>query len=172
MTRPFAAAPPRFPALLVALLAACDTEPRPAPTVPDAGVTEAEPPRDAQAVIDYFPTKPLCTTEVGYPPVSGDGICSVQVPTPDASALDFAKLNLILRVGGARIAIFDHVADPAACGRLQAWYYDDASSPSALVLCEEACFLAGSDPDSQVELVSGCDTRCAQGDTRCAPSAP
>jgi hypothetical protein len=124
--------------------------------------------RDAQATVDYFPTDPLCAGEVAYPAVSGDGICALQVPSPDGSSVDFAKVNLVLRVGGARILVFDQVADSAACDGLQAWHYDDASNPVQLVLCPQACSLAGSDPDSQVQLLTGCDTRCAQSDTGCA----
>jgi hypothetical protein len=128
--------------------------------------------RDAQPATDHFPTKPLCASEVAYPPVSGDGICALQVPSLDGSAVDFAKVNLVLRVGGARILVFDQVADAEVCGGLQAWYYDDASNPSLLVLCPQACSLAGSDPDSQVQLLTGCDTLCTQTDTGCAPSTP
>jgi hypothetical protein len=163
--------------VLVMLFAACDSEPgspdaAPSDPLNDAAVGDVRRMPDVRTTVDYFPTQPFCASEVAYPPVSGDGICALQVPSPDAAPVDFAKMNLILRVGGARVVVFDHVADAAACARLQAWHYDDASYPAQLVLCPEACSLAGSDPDSQVELVVGCDTRCAPADTGCASAAP
>jgi hypothetical protein len=149
-------ATPRCSALLVVLLAACDTGPGPAP---DAALTDMQEMRDAQPTRDPFQTKPLCASEVAYPAVSGDGICALQVPSRDGSSLDFTKLNLVLRVGGARILVFDQVADSAACDGLQAWHFDDASKPAQLVLCPQACSLASSDPDSQVQLLTGCDSQ-------------
>jgi hypothetical protein len=161
----FASATSRRSVLLVLVCAACDTD-----TVPrlarDAALMNAaddaelaDPPemRDAHDAIDYFATEPLCESEVTSKSVGGDGICSVQVPSSDASSVDFGMVNLFLRVGGARIVLFQHVADLLACGALQAWHYDDASHPSQLVLCPEACLLAMSDPDTQIEIVLGCD---------------
>jgi hypothetical protein len=169
--------------LLVLVLAACDTDTRTEPestrdaalaNVGDDGALDDTPEmRDAQASpIAYFATKPLCASEVAAALVGGDGICSLQVPSPDASQLEFAKVNLILRVGGARVQVFEHVSDSIACGALQAWHYDDASNPARLVLCTEACALASSDPDTQIELVLGCDTRCVGADKRCETSSP
>lgn len=157
------------------LLAACDGGAGSLPDAADAadgGPASMEEVRDARTAIEHFPTTPLCVGEVAYPPVSGDGICSLQVPVADASSLDFAKMNLILRVGGARVVVFAQIADAASCARLQAWHFDDPENPAALVLCPEACSLAGSDPDSQVELVTGCDTRCAETGSICSSAAP
>ncbi len=176
MRNRFALATPRCSGLFVVVLAACDTDAGPTPdaalTAPDAALTNMDDMRDAQAAVDYFPTKPLCANEIAYPPVGGDEICALQVPSLDGSPLDLAKMNLVLRVGGARIMIFDHVADAGACDILQAWHYDDATNPTQLVLCPQACSLASSDPDSQVQLLIGCDTQCAQTDASCAPSTP
>jgi hypothetical protein len=111
---------------------------------------------------------PICADESAYPSVSGDSTCLLHIPSPDASALDFDKVNLTLRIGGARVLVFVRVADLAACGDLQAWHYDDAADPAQIVLCPRACDLTLSDPDSQLQVVVGCDTQCAETDAGCA----
>lgn len=168
MTSQFASATARCSTLLVLLVVACDTGSGAEPgSTLDAGLTDAaddaalDAPelRDAHAAIDYFATEPLCESEVETRPYGGVGICSLQVPTLDASSVDFAKVNMILRVGGARVQLFQHVDDALACGTRQAWHYDDASNPARLLLCPEACSVASSDPDTQIQIVLGCDTR-------------
>ena len=152
-------------ALLIVLLSACDPS---RGSAPDTGSSDAHPMRDAQVRIDDSSGKPICAEETAYPGVAGDSTCSLQAPAPDASAVDFGKVNLTLRIGGARVLVFIYVADPAACGDRQAWHYDDASDPSHIVLCPQACSLATSDPDSQLQVVVGCDSRCVQSDAGCA----
>ena len=161
VTTRFASTHLRHTASFVLLFSACDTNPESA-----ADAAPAHETCDAQVRIDDSSGKPICASETAYPGVTGDSTCSLPAP----SAADIDKVNLTLRIGGARVLVFNNVADAASCRDLQAWHYDAARNPSKIVLCPQTCSLATSDPDSQLQVVAGCDTRRAQTDAGCAPA--
>jgi len=84
--------------------------------------------------------------------------CEMVIPVPDAGKLDPLLVNVVYR-SGASEQVVPHVTDAAACEATPfAWYYDDASHPTRVILCPGACESIRSDSEGQVELLFGCGT--------------
>jgi len=84
--------------------------------------------------------------------------CEMVIPVADAGKVDPSLVNVVYRSGGTE-QVVPHVTDAAACEATPfAWYYDDASHPTRVILCPGACEAIRSDSEGQVELLFGCGT--------------
>ena len=89
--------------------------------------------------------------------------CEYAIPTPQAGAIDFNKVNVRTNSQGLAQDL-TYVASPDRCHPDNGgWYYDPApamgSKPARLVLCPASCARLRGDPAAQVDLVFGCATR-------------
>jgi hypothetical protein len=83
--------------------------------------------------------------------------CQYKIPAPTTGAtIDFAKVNVQFTVNG-KSTIFPQVADKAACPASgNAWYYDNNSAPTQILLCTSTCgqVTAG----GELDVLTGCQT--------------
>jgi hypothetical protein len=81
----------------------------------------------------------------------------VALTPPAGEELDFTKVNVNLTQNGTTTTI-GQVPDQGACPTDQAaWYYDNASSPTRINLCPNACNLVTSSGEgARVNVVVGC----------------
>lgn len=79
------------------------------------------------------------------------------VTPPDGMSLDLSTLNVRL-TEGTESTIIGRAESEAACPSDQhAWYYDNAGSPTSVMLCPSACELvANAAAGASVSIVGGC----------------
>ena len=85
--------------------------------------------------------------------------CEYEIPAPPGGML-FArdKVNVLYDQGQGAVPV-GYVASPAGC--LVAgygWHYDDAQSPTKIVMCPESCGLFSSLTNASIDIEFGCDT--------------
>ena len=51
------------------------------------------------------------------------------------------------------------VANAAACGTEPAWYYDNETMPTEILLCPTACTTVTADMSAQIQILAGCKPR-------------
>jgi hypothetical protein len=87
--------------------------------------------------------------------------CSYAIPAPPSGqTLDFSLVNVEYQPGngGARITL-GKTANAASCGAsAHAWYYDDATAPTSIVLCPSTCSTVEADATASVKIVLGCQS--------------
>lgn len=85
--------------------------------------------------------------------------CNWTLPTPpDGQTLDPTKVNVELTTNSNTNAL-GYVDTAAACGSsTDAWHYDDAATPTEIVLCPATCTEAQSADDAAVAIQFGCAT--------------
>ena len=78
---------------------------------------------------------------------------------PAGQTLDFGKVNVTLSDAQGKPTTIGQVEDKAACpDDVPAWYYDNPASPSAIVLCTNACSLVtDAATGSRVSVRVGCE---------------
>jgi hypothetical protein len=83
--------------------------------------------------------------------------CNYKIPAPQAgSTTDFTKVNVQFSSGGKK-TIFPQVASKAACPSSgNAWYYDNAASPTQIILCTATC--GAINVGGEVDVLTGCQT--------------
>ncbi len=86
--------------------------------------------------------------------------CSYQIPTPTTGMLNYAEVNVTYTAGnGTTSWTLPYVADKASCPALaNGWYYDNATNPTKIVLCDPTCSMVSADPDGEVDITLGCAT--------------
>lgn len=103
----------------------------------DPAQTEA----DFKAVIDGIRGVALsCNIEIPLPPVG-----SVFVPE---------KVNVVY---GSASSVERTLSYDPSCVAEDAWHYDDAASPSTIVLCTESCGLAQREASARLSVEFGCE---------------
>jgi len=80
------------------------------------------------------------------------------IQPPDGSILDLSTLNVQLTQGGTS-TIIANVAGMGDCPADDpAWYYDSPASPSAILLCQNACDLVtAAEEGATMNIVGGCE---------------
>jgi hypothetical protein len=85
--------------------------------------------------------------------------CAWEIPAPPSGeSLDPARVNVELAPPGERSIAVAKVADEAACGTADGWFYDDPSAPSSVVACPATCERIEAASDIRVNLLFGCAT--------------
>ncbi len=81
-------------------------------------------------------------------------------PPPMGQQPDFTKLNVQYTPGnGSPPVIMPNVANAAACpANGNAWYYDNPTAPTQVILCGGTCNEIKLDPMGKIDIVLGCTT--------------
>jgi hypothetical protein len=88
--------------------------------------------------------------------------CQYQLPTPMAGQmLDFTKVNVEYTPGGGGAAqTLPNVGDMSGCtANPTGWYYDNAASPTQILLCSNECTTVKADMNASIDVVLGCSTQ-------------
>ncbi len=83
--------------------------------------------------------------------------CTYAIPPPSGGKIDFDRVNVEFTVDEGDPLSLSRVAGPGACTTDLDWYYDDASPPTRLLLCETACETLNTKGGS-LDIVFGCAT--------------
>jgi hypothetical protein len=85
--------------------------------------------------------------------------CDFPVPAPKPGMdVDLSFINVNFTPSGGTPATLAQVANESACGDQPAWYYDDPSTPSRIVLCPTACTTVTADGMAKLDILLGCAT--------------
>lgn len=85
--------------------------------------------------------------------------CAWEIPAPPSGeSLDPARVNVELAPPEASAIAVANVADEAACGTADGWFYDDPAAPGSVVACPATCARLGAAQDIRVNLLFGCET--------------
>jgi hypothetical protein len=84
--------------------------------------------------------------------------CSFMIPPPPAGmTLDPSKVNVAFKAADPMKSFqIGQVGSRMACGAQGGWYYDNASNPRTVTLCEASCAQVNSSGDGGIELQFGC----------------
>jgi hypothetical protein len=76
---------------------------------------------------------------------------------PSSAESDPTKLAVTLTPKGAATQTLTQVTDVAKCGTIaNAWYYDNPTTPTKIILCPSTCTAANSVAETKVEALVGC----------------
>jgi hypothetical protein len=91
--------------------------------------------------------------------IEGEQIaCDLAIPAPPKGALDPGKVNVVYVPGdGSSPVTIGRVEGPAFCTH-GGWYFDDASAPTKVLLCDSTCSAVRTDVVAKLEIVLGCDS--------------
>jgi hypothetical protein len=82
--------------------------------------------------------------------------CELEIPAPGAGqTLDPDLVNVLYTAPDAAQVAIPRASAEAQCTGTSAWYYDDAESPTRIILCPEACTAA--QQGGALELAFGCE---------------
>lgn len=89
--------------------------------------------------------------------------CEIPIPDPgNGEVINPSKVNVSFTPGGGSAATLGNVANEAACGNNgAAWYYDDPTNPTKIILCPETCDSVQGDDQGKLNILLGCDTQPA-----------
>ncbi|HEY2746253.1 MAG TPA: vWA domain-containing protein [Polyangia bacterium] len=85
--------------------------------------------------------------------------CEFAIPDPPAGLLiDPTKVNVQFTDTSTEDLVY--VGDVSGCGKAptKGWYYDDATRPTKVILCDQACDVVRGSTNGQVNIVFGCST--------------
>jgi Mg-chelatase subunit ChlD len=83
--------------------------------------------------------------------------CQYKIPVPMTGSVDDSKVNVQFTPSGGKSELVPHVADAAHCPTTgDAWYYDNPSSPTQILLCTTTCGTVSS--GGEVDVLTGCQT--------------
>jgi hypothetical protein len=86
--------------------------------------------------------------------------CQYQIPAPKSGgALDYGTVNVQYTDGTGKVTTVPKVTDKGACPASgDAWYYDNNTKPTQIILCDSSCKVVTGDTKGQVSIVVGCAT--------------
>jgi len=86
--------------------------------------------------------------------------CQYQIPaSKSGGALDYGTVNVQYTDGSGKVTTVPKVADKNACPASgDAWYYDNPTKPTQIILCDSSCKVVTGDTKGQVSIVVGCAT--------------
>lgn len=83
--------------------------------------------------------------------------CTYQIPLPMTGTVDYTQVNVVFTPNGGQQLTIPKVANKLACPASgDGWYYDNATNPTAIILCETTC--GSVQASGVVEITLGCDT--------------
>jgi hypothetical protein len=85
--------------------------------------------------------------------------CTYQIPSDDGGMADPNKVNVRYTPGGGQPVTLPQVGDHASCpAGTDAWYYDDPTNPTKILLCDSTCNTVKNDTNGEVDVLLGCKT--------------
>ena len=86
--------------------------------------------------------------------------CVYKLPSPDGGTPDYDKVNVQYTPNGTGTpTMFPRVDGLASCpGSGDAWYYDNPSAPTQILLCPSTCNTVKADTTGLVDVLLGCKT--------------
>ena len=86
--------------------------------------------------------------------------CTYQIPAPKSGGtLDFGTVNVQYTPGGGSPVTIPKVTDKGSCPASgYAWYYDNNTTPTQIILCDASCTKISADSAAAVNVVVGCQT--------------
>jgi hypothetical protein len=85
--------------------------------------------------------------------------CTYAIPQPMGQKIDYMQVNVTYTPGGGGMAqTIPKVANKAACGNADGWYYDNDADPTQIIMCDSTCTKFSMDSKGEVDIVVGCDT--------------
>src|SRR5215472_5044560 len=85
--------------------------------------------------------------------------CQYAIPLPEAGMPDYSKVNVQFTPGTGTPQLIPQVQDKAHCPPSgDAWYYDNPSAPTQIVLCDSTCSTVTMDTMGEVDVLIGCQT--------------
>ncbi len=84
--------------------------------------------------------------------------CDFAVPAPSAgNSVDFSSASVQYTPGGGNPSSLSWVMSAAACDPTSGgWYYDSATAPNHMLLCDATCSTVTADPNAKVDVMLGC----------------
>ncbi len=83
--------------------------------------------------------------------------CEFELPEPDVGTVDANKILVQYTPPGADPVALTRVTDASKCDQYQdAWYYDDNTNPTRVILCPDICADIGSAHTGQIDVLMGC----------------
>jgi hypothetical protein len=83
--------------------------------------------------------------------------CQYRIPVPDSGTVNFKQINVQFTPSGGSSEFVPQVPDKSKCPTMgDAWYYDNPSSPSEILLCSTTCGTVAT--GGTVNVLTGCDT--------------
>jgi hypothetical protein len=83
--------------------------------------------------------------------------CNIEIPLPPAGSVFVPeKVNVVYGSATSAERTLDY--DPS-CATEDAWHYDDAMTPSTIVLCNASCGLAQREASAHLSIEFGCERR-------------
>jgi hypothetical protein len=97
-------------------------------------------------------------TQLGQAVVSGTRLaCDFAVPTTNQGIINPDNVSLeFTSAPGAQPVVIGRVQDAGACSTAGGWYYDNPTSPAAILLCPSTCTDAQSAAEPRIEVLFGC----------------
>jgi hypothetical protein len=84
--------------------------------------------------------------------------CVFAIPeAPAGMTFDRDLVNVLHTPSGGMTTPFPRVDGESSCGAEPAWYYDDPTTPTSIVLCPSACTVVVAGPGT-VEIQLGCES--------------
>ena len=85
--------------------------------------------------------------------------CQYTIPLPTSGTPDYGLVNVEYTPSGGSAELIPKVADAASCPASgDAWYYDNNSAPTQIVLCASTCKTVEADKNGNLEILLGCGT--------------
>ena len=86
--------------------------------------------------------------------------CAYPIPAaPQGMSTDYSKVNVRLTPGTGSPIDFLYVGDASMCGQTaHGWYYDNASAPTRVIICDADCEPLKDELDAQMDILFGCQT--------------
>jgi hypothetical protein len=86
--------------------------------------------------------------------------CTYQIPVPSMGTINYSQVNIIYTPGGGGSPMtIPQVASMSACPSTgNAWYYDNATAPTEIILCSATCGTIEADSTGSLGIALGCST--------------
>ncbi|HEY2514232.1 MAG TPA: hypothetical protein VGI39_25370, partial [Polyangiaceae bacterium] len=86
--------------------------------------------------------------------------CNYTIPVPTTGTPNYSEINVqYVPSGGGAPVLIPNVANASACPATgDAWYYDNPSAPTQIVLCPGTCKTVEADQGGEVQILLGCAT--------------
>jgi von Willebrand factor type A domain len=84
--------------------------------------------------------------------------CDFAVPAPSGGkVVDFSSATVEYTPGGGSATSLTWVASASACDPTSGgWYYDSATAPNDMLLCDASCAAVQADPKAKLDVMVGC----------------